>query len=140
MLWNYVVNIWFILNLNDLMNPVCIKLAVYHENNMTAAKKILNNLKFHLRSVTWSWFVNCDSVSIILFFKTQMNVFFKHLVRTNETGYFDKISNYFDNVKINDCDMLYLHDFFWFHANLCLPQLLDNIKENKKKENKKYKK
>ena len=68
-----------------------------------------------------------------------MNVFFKHLVRTNKIGCFGRISNYFSTVKTNGCDMLHLHDFLWFHTNLHLSQLLDNIKENKERENKKYK-
>ncbi len=111
MLHDCVINIWFTLNLNDLTNSACLKLAVYHENDMTDAKEILNNLMSHLKLITRSWFVNHDLVSSALFFKNQVNVFFKNFVKTNETEYFDKISNYFATVKSNDCDMLYLHDF-----------------------------
>ncbi len=139
MLRDCVANIWFTLNPNDLTNPACIKLAVYRENDMTAAKEILNNLRSHLRSITRSRFVNRDPVSAALFFKTQMDAFFKHLVRTNETGCFGRISNYFGTVETNGRGMLHLHGLLWFHANLRLPQLLDDIKEDKEGENEEYK-
>ena len=110
MLWDCVANVWFILNLNDLTNSVCIKLAVYHESDVEMITEILNSLTSHLRQTSHSQFVNWDSVSAAIFFKTQMDAFFKYLVRANKTECFGKISNYFAAVKTNDHDMLHLHD------------------------------
>ena len=110
MLQDCVANIWFTLNLNDLTNPACIKLAVYHKSDMSMTREILNSLIFHVRQTIHSHFVNHNSVSTVLFFKIQIDAFFKHLIRVNKTGCFDKISNYFATVKTNDQGVLHLHD------------------------------
>ncbi len=139
MLRDCVANVWFTLNPNDLTNPACLKLAVSRENDMADAKEILNSLTSHLRSTTRSRFVNRDPVSSALFFKNQVDAFFKNLVKTNETGCFGRISNYFATVESNGRGMLHLHGLLWFHANLRLPQLLEDVKEVQNGENEDYK-
>ncbi len=138
MLRDCVANIWFTLNPNDLTNPACIKLAVYRESDMPVARELLNSLVSHVRRTTHSRFVNRDPVSAALFFKIQIDAFFKHLVRINKTGCFGKISNYFATVETNGRGMLHLHGLLWFHANLRLPHLLDDIKEEKEGRNEEY--
>jgi hypothetical protein len=68
-----------------------------------------------------------------------MDAFFKHLVRANETGCFGKISNYFAAVETNGRGMLHLHGLLWFHANLRLPHLLEDIKDVEERRNEEYK-
>src|SRR6266480_6657682 len=81
---------WFTLNPNDLTNPICIKLAVYRKSDMPIAREILDRLMSSLRQTARSRFVNRDPVSSAIFFKTQVEGFFKHLVRPNELGCFGK--------------------------------------------------
>jgi len=68
-----------------------------------------------------------------------MDAFFKHLVRANETGCFSKVSNYFAAVETNSCGMLHLHGLLWFHANLQLPHLLEDVKDDEGGRNEEYK-
>src|SRR5437667_5356566 len=96
---------------NNLINSVCIKLIMYYKSNMSVTKEILNSLIFYIRQIIHSYFINHNSVSTALFFKIQINAFFKHLIRVNKIECFGKISNYFATVKTNSQGMLHLHDF-----------------------------
>src|SRR4051794_13026048 len=97
------------LNLNNLTNPACIKLAVYHESDMSMAREILNDFRTHLRQTMRAKCLNQNPVSAATFFNSQINAFFKHLVRPNEMGCFGKISDYFATVETNGRGMLHLH-------------------------------
>ncbi len=130
--------IWFTINPNDLTNPICIKLAVYRKYDIPMAREILDKLMSNLRQVARSRFINRDPVSSAIFFKTQVEAFFKHLVRPNEPGCFGKVSHYFAAVESNGRGMLHLHGFLWFHANLRLPNLLDDLKEDEYSRNEEY--
>ena len=126
--------IWFTLNPNDLTNPICLKLAVYRKHDMPMAREILDQLTSHLRRITRGRFINRDPVSAAIFFKTQIEAFFKHLVRPNQLGCFGKVSQYFAVVESNGRGMLHLHGFLWYFANLRLPNLLDDLRDEDNEE------
>ena len=102
---------WLIINLANLRSILILKLA-----NIEVS---CDNLFLKMQKIQ-QVIVKINSIAIAQFFHQICTSIFNVLLATNknQSGIFNQVSNYFDIVKINKRDILYLYFLIWLIDNL----------------------
>lgn len=90
--------IWFMLNLNNIINPVKLQLAVYCTSKPDTAKAFLKSLSILYKCLQLAI---SDPISLAIFFYWEIILFFKYYIKVEEELVFQYIINYFNTIKIN---------------------------------------
>ncbi|KAF2175488.1 hypothetical protein K469DRAFT_724119 [Zopfia rhizophila CBS 207.26] len=117
--------IWFTLNLNDIMNPVKLRLAAYRTRDADEAEDFLRSLDQLYKRARLAV---SDPLSSVIFFHREISMFFKYYVRIREDSVFGRISQYYGAVETNERGALHLHGLLWFQGNMHLSSLLADNK------------
>jgi len=102
--------IWFTLNLNDITNPVKLKLAAYCLYDLEEAEAFLTSLDMAYKCTKLAI---SDPLSLAIFFHREISMFFEHYVKVGEDFVFGRISQYFGAVETNERGALHLHGLLW---------------------------
>jgi len=77
------------LNLNDIINPIKLRLVVYRSREPEEAEAFLTSLDTSFKRVRLAI---SDPFSSALFFHREMSIFFKYYIRIGESSVFGRIS------------------------------------------------
>lgn len=116
--------IWFTLNLNDITNPVKLRLAAHRFRDPDEAERFLTSLDLAYKRTKLAI---SDPLSSAVFFHREISMFFEHYVRVGEDSVFGRISQYFGAVETNERGALHLHGLLWLHGNLHLSSILRDV-------------
>jgi hypothetical protein len=116
--------IWFTLNLNNITNPVKLRLAAYRTRDPNEVEAFLTSLDVLYKRI---WLAISDPLSSALFFHREISMFFKHYVKVGEDSVFGRVRQYFGAVETNKRGTLYLHGLLWLQGNICPSSLWKDV-------------
>ena len=124
-IWNAEPGIWLTINLNDLGNPLCCKVA---------GVNIPLNASARMRRIIRKVAATKDPVSAARFFKLVVDAFFKHVVRIDSEsgGIFGPCDSYFATTEASGRGALHLHCLVWLTGNTGFGNLRERIATDEK--------
>ncbi len=118
--------IWFIVNPNDISNPVKLRLAAYRTRDPEEVEAFLTNLEVSSQRMRLAI---SDPLSSSSLFHREMSIFFKYYVKVGKPCVFGRINLYFGAVKMNERGALHLHRLLWIKRNMCLSSLWGGVED-----------
>ncbi|EXK24872.1 hypothetical protein FOMG_18431 [Fusarium oxysporum f. sp. melonis 26406] len=115
--------IWFMLNQNDITNPIKLKLTACRTRETEEAEKFLGLDQAYKRARL----AISDSVSLTIFFHREVSMCFEHYVNVGEESVFVLVSQYNVVAETNERGALHLHGLLWLQGNMHLGTLSRDI-------------
>ncbi|KAH7460004.1 hypothetical protein FOMA001_g19722 [Fusarium oxysporum f. sp. matthiolae] len=106
--------IWYMLNPNDITNPIKLKLTACRTRETEEAEKFLGLDQAYKRARL----AISDSVSLAIFFHRKVSMCFEHYVNVGEESVFVLVSQYNVAVETNERGALHLHGLLWLQGNM----------------------
>lgn len=121
-----ILAIQFILNLNDIINSIKLRLIVYRTQNSKEAEVFLTSLDILYKCMQLAIL---DPLSLALFFYREISIFFKYYIKVGEPSIFGYINQYFRAIETNKYGILYLYSLLQLYRNTCLSSLQKDIED-----------
>ena len=118
--------IWFMLNPNDITNPVKLRLAAHRFRGPDEAEAFLASLDLAYKRTKLAV---SDPLSSAIFFHREISLFFEHYVKVGQDSVFGRVSQYFGAVETNERGALHLHGLLWLQGNLHLSTILQDVQK-----------
>ncbi|KAH7184332.1 hypothetical protein DER44DRAFT_834834 [Fusarium oxysporum] len=115
--------IWFMLNPNDIINPIKLKLTACRTRETEEAEKFLGLDQAYKRARL----AISDPVSSAIFFHREVPMFFEHYVNVGEESVFGLVSQSYGAVETNERGALHLHGLLWLQGNMHLSTLSRDV-------------
>jgi hypothetical protein len=109
------------LNLNDITNPVKLRLAVSRTCEPDAAEAFLKSLDMAYKRMRLAI---SDPISSAIFFHREIMLFFEYYVKVGGELVFGRISHYYGAVETNERGALHIYGLLWLHRNSHLSSMV----------------
>ncbi|CVL08147.1 uncharacterized protein FMAN_14189 [Fusarium mangiferae] len=110
--------------INDITNPIKLKLAAYRTRETGGAEEYLGSLdQAHKRARL----AVSEPLSSAIFLHREISMFFQYYVIAGKDSVLGRVSQYYGAVEANERGALHLHGLLWLQGNMYLSSLLSDV-------------